>query len=90
MPADEMADVRADKRAGIDKLVAEKNTYLEAHPRAKVETALNEVQAKPVPAKAGNRQIARRPEPVTLEPLQACSQPSEAAHRQLAYSAPPS
>ena len=46
MRAQEMADVRADKRAALDKLVAEKNAYLDAHRRAKVETALNEVQAK--------------------------------------------
>ena len=46
MRAREMAKVREDKRAALDKLVAERNAYLEAHPRAKAETALTAVQAK--------------------------------------------
>ena len=44
--AEELAAVRQSKRARLDNYLAQKNAYLAAHPRAKVETALKNAQAK--------------------------------------------
>lgn len=46
--AEEVSFNRQQKRASIAKLVEKKNGYLAAHPRAKVEVALREVQSKTV------------------------------------------
>jgi transposase len=43
--AREMAETRSDKRASIEALVEEKNTYLEEHPRAQPSVAKRDVQA---------------------------------------------
>ena len=44
--ADDIAAVRASKESSVRKLVQTKNAYLQAHPRAKVETALREINRK--------------------------------------------
>lgn len=44
--AQEMAAARRDKRAAVQAVVDRQNTYLQAHPRAKTQTALKRVQAK--------------------------------------------
>jgi len=46
MRAAEMAATRADKRAALERLVAERNRYLAEHPRAKVATAERRVREK--------------------------------------------
>src|SRR5918999_2041533 len=44
--AEELAAVRQSKRERLDNYLAQKNAYLADHPRAKVETALKNAQAK--------------------------------------------
>jgi len=44
--AEEMAATRRDKQAAVQAMVDQQNAYLEAHPKAKTETALKRVQAK--------------------------------------------
>jgi len=44
--AQELAAMREDKQAAVEKYIAEQNTYLKDHPRAQTQTALNRVQAK--------------------------------------------
>jgi transposase len=44
--AEELAAVRQSKRERLDTYLAQKNAYLADHPRAKVETALKNAQAK--------------------------------------------
>jgi transposase len=44
--AEELAAVRQSKRERLDNYLAQKNAYLANHPRAKVETALKNAQAK--------------------------------------------
>jgi transposase len=44
--AEELAAVRHSKRARLETYLVQKNTYLAKHPRAKVETALKQAQAK--------------------------------------------
>ena len=50
--AEELAAVRQSKRARLEKYRVQKNTYLAEHPRAKVETALKNAQAKANPLKS--------------------------------------
>jgi transposase len=44
--AEELAAVRQSKRARLEKYLTQKNAYLAQHPRARVETALKNAQAK--------------------------------------------
>jgi transposase len=44
--AEELAAVRQSKRARLEKYLTQKNAYLAEHPRARVETALKNAQAK--------------------------------------------
>ena len=44
--ADDIAATRSSKEASIQKLIAKKNDYLTEHPKAKVETALREINGK--------------------------------------------
>lgn len=46
MRAEELAATRQSKRAAVKKLLAEQNTYLVEHPKARVETAIKRVQKK--------------------------------------------
>jgi len=43
---DDIAATRSSKEASIQKLIAKKNDYLTEHPKAKVETALREINGK--------------------------------------------
>jgi len=43
---DDIAATRSSKEASIQKLIAKKNDYLSEHPKAKVETALREINGK--------------------------------------------
>jgi len=44
--AEEVAHIRKEKRTSVEKLIQKKNKYLSEHPRAKVETALKEVNKR--------------------------------------------